>query len=248
MTDPIHSNLHAKLALLRNDFGAIAKGGVNRGVGDGYKFVEATAVGRLFVEKASKLGLTMVPVSQDIVDIRPTSSGKMTTFTIRGVWRITDVDTGEYIEVVSFGQGADNADKALPKAQTNCMKYAILMLLQAAGDDPEADGNTDRIETPATAARAATAARRAATTVTSEPDPVPADDGARASQTQRVAIRQKARGLGFTDPSLKAFAIEVIGKDSSLNWTPADAAKLDDELDNSVRVTAFLDGAVPVTA
>jgi hypothetical protein len=95
---------------------------------------------------ASELGLTMIPVGMDIADIRPSSSGKQMVYTVATMWRITDVETGDYIDVPAMGQGADNADKALPKAQTNAMKYAILLVLQAAGDDPENDPRTDDIE------------------------------------------------------------------------------------------------------
>lgn len=140
------SGLHAKLADLRANFGFIGKTGENKGVGGGYKFVEATEISRRFVAEASKRNLTMVPVDMRLEEPRPSSSGKQTVYTLASMWRITDADSGEYIEVPAYGQGADQADKALPKAQTNAMKYAILLLLQAAGDDPENDPRTDNIE------------------------------------------------------------------------------------------------------
>lgn len=138
--------LHAKLALLRRDFGFIGKTGTNTGVGGGYQFVEATHVSRRFVERASELNLTMLPTMMDVTDIRASVSGKQFVYTVMSQWKITDADTGESEYVFSFGQGADNGDKALPKAQTNAMKYAILLVLQAAGDDPENDPRTDEIE------------------------------------------------------------------------------------------------------
>jgi hypothetical protein len=138
--------LHGKLAWLRSNFGFVAKTGRNTGVGGGYSFVEATSIGKRFVEMCGEIGLTMLPVSMAVQDPIPTASGKQLVWTVSSVWRITDVESGDYIEIPSFGQGADNADKALPKAQTNCMKYAILLVLQAAGDDPENDPRTDNIE------------------------------------------------------------------------------------------------------
>lgn len=138
--------LHAKLADLRANFGFIGKTGTNKGVGGGYQFVEAKEVARRFVEMASARGLTMVPVLMHLEEPRPSASGKQIVDTLMIVWRVTDAETGEYIDVPSYGQGADQADKALPKAQTNAMKYAILLLLQAAGDDPENDPRTDQIE------------------------------------------------------------------------------------------------------
>lgn len=133
-------NLHAKLAEIRGDLnGQIRKTGEHTQGGPQYKFVEALEVGRQFVEKASALGITMLPEAAWVVNVRPTASGKQTVISIKVDWRVTDSESGETLVVTSFGEGADNSDKALPKAQTNAMKYAILMLLQAAGDDPEKD-------------------------------------------------------------------------------------------------------------
>lgn len=140
------SGLHAKLADLRANFGFIGKTGTNKGVGGGYGFVEAHEVARRFVEMASERSLTMIPVAMHLEEPRPSASGKQIVDTLSVTWRVTDAESSEYIDVPSYGQGADQADKSLPKAQTNAMKYAILLLLQAAGDDPENDPRTDQIE------------------------------------------------------------------------------------------------------
>ena len=144
MDEPV--GLHAKLADLRANFGFIGKTGTNTGVGGGYKFVEAVEISRRFVQMASERGLTMLPVAASVGEPLPSASGKQMVWTVSMTWRVTDATTGEFFDVPSFGQGADAADKALPKAQTNAMKYAILLLLQAAGDDPENDPRTDQIE------------------------------------------------------------------------------------------------------
>jgi hypothetical protein len=165
------SPLHVKLALIRTAFGSIQKTGENKGTGDGYKFVEASHISERFLALCGEHGVTMLPIDQEIVDIRPTVSGRQVVFTVKGTWRVTDAVSGEFIDVVSFGQGSDNSDKALPKAQTNCMKYGILLVLQRAGDDPEKDEQNDRIEAEdrASAAQARTAARRGR-----QPAPAPA--------------------------------------------------------------------------
>ena len=141
------SSLHGKLARIRAEFGFIGKTGTNTGVGGGYKFVEAVNVGRRFVELASQYNITMLPTESLIIgEPIPTPSGKQAVWTVNMSWQITDADTGESINISSYGQGADSGDKALPKAQTNAMKYAILLVLQAAGDDPENDPRTDALE------------------------------------------------------------------------------------------------------
>lgn len=140
-------SLASKLVEIRTAFGPIEKTGTNKGVGEGYKFVEASHIASRFLELCGQYGVVMTCRQSDIRDIRSTPSGKQTVFTLWTAWHITSAtDPGEVIIVESFGQGADNGDKALPKAQTNAMKYAILLLLQRAGDDPEADGKTDQIE------------------------------------------------------------------------------------------------------
>jgi len=138
-------SLHAKLSELRKELaGTVKKGAKNERLN--YSFVEAKTLGRDFVIAASAKGLTMLPVAQEIVDIRLSASEKQTVMSVKTTWEITDSETDASILVEAFGQGADQGDKALPKAQTNAMKYAILLVLQAAGDDPEADARTDDLE------------------------------------------------------------------------------------------------------
>lgn len=164
MTQP---NLHQKLATIRGSFGHIEKTGQNSGVGGGYKFVEAQVVARKFVEAASAVNVTMLPVGGRVIDHYKSISEKQHVIDLEMTWRITDGDSGECVDVVSYGQGADNSDKALPKAQTNAMKYAILLLLQVAGDDPEKDAKSnDTADSPAARRRARTSGVQVGETVT----------------------------------------------------------------------------------
>lgn len=197
--------LHVKLARLRAEFGFIGKTGTNTGVGGGYQFVEAVHVASRFVEKASALNLTMLPIYMQLLDSNPSASGKQLVYNVATIWRITDADSGEFIDVHSMGQGADSGDKALPKAQTNAMKYAILLVLQAAGDDPENDPNTDRIEnTPSGPG------------VTVGPSNVPGvRQGGRQSGATEAQVSQIKRLAGKLDLTPDAFCIlidQAIGK------------------------------------
>ena len=105
----VGSLLHSKLAKIRAEFGFIGKTGTNTGVGGGYQFVEAVHVSRRFVELASRLHLTMLPIYMQVTDMRPTVSGRQFVVTLSSIWRITDADTGEYIDVHGFGQGEANS-------------------------------------------------------------------------------------------------------------------------------------------
>jgi len=53
-------------------------------------------------------------------------------------WQITDGETGEFVNFQSVGSGSDSTDKAVYKAMTGALKYALLLgFLIPTGDDPE---------------------------------------------------------------------------------------------------------------
>ena len=64
---------------------------------------------------------------------------------VLAVVEFTDVETGQSRYVDSIGTGQDYGDKAMAKAITSAVKYALLKgLCLPTGDDPEADEETDR--------------------------------------------------------------------------------------------------------
>lgn len=57
---------------------------------------------------------------------------------------LTDISTGETMQLTAFGSGQDTGDKAVMKAQTAALKYCYMMSLNiSTGDDPEADVSGD---------------------------------------------------------------------------------------------------------
>jgi hypothetical protein len=53
--------------------------------------------------------------------------------------------TYDSLVVASIGEGRDSGDKAVPKALTNALKYALTQpLMMRVGDDPEADSEHDK--------------------------------------------------------------------------------------------------------
>ena len=56
----------------------------------------------------------------------PLIGGTMTTVDLVVTWTLTDGESGETIEIQSFGAGADGGDKYSGKASTSAMKYALL--------------------------------------------------------------------------------------------------------------------------
>lgn len=147
-----YKSLHAKLAEVYKHVGRLVKTGQAPSSMGGFKFVEAANVAESVRELLSDRNITFMPTGIEMIGSyeRQTRSGNtMQIETYRVTWTFVDGDTGERHEVVSIGSGADSTDKAAPKAQTNAMKYALLMaFLIPTGDDPERvdayeDGNGD---------------------------------------------------------------------------------------------------------
>jgi hypothetical protein len=230
-------SLHHKLAEIRREIGPIAKTGEHTQGGPRYKFVEAVEVARRFVEMASEKNITMLPVGMEVLDIRPSITGKQHVVTLGVSWRITDADSGESIDVYGIGQGADNSDKAAPKAQTNAMKYAILLVLQAAGDDPERDDEDDEDERPRR--RRSTRAPRSAPRGT-EAEVEQDEHVEMASDAFKRKVRAKQREVGMSDDDMKAFAEFFTGKTTSKDWSQSDAEKILAKLDNPAAIAAFV--------
>jgi hypothetical protein len=145
-------SLHKKLAQVMYEAERIPKNGRAPAAMGGFPFVQvgdaADAIRKALAEKS----VSMIPTAIEVVGEteHPTSSGKlMTTLTVRTTWTLTDGDSGETTVIQSLGSGADMGDKAAPKAQSNAMKYALLMgFLLSTGDDPEQTDTSDRQSRP----------------------------------------------------------------------------------------------------
>lgn len=141
-------SLHRKLAKVMGEAERIPKNGVAPPQMGSFRFVQvgdaADAIRKALAEQA----VSMIPTAIEVVgeSEHETSNHKiMTTLTVRTTWTLTDGESGESITIQSLGSGADTGDKAAPKAQSNAMKYALLMgFLLSTGDDPEQADTSDR--------------------------------------------------------------------------------------------------------
>lgn len=87
----------------------------------------------------------------DSVEITSKSGTKGERVTVLVSVQFHDIETGVFVAVKSIGSGFDYGDKAVAKAITSAVKYALLKgLCLPTGDDPEGDEETDR--NPATTA------------------------------------------------------------------------------------------------
>lgn len=66
-------------------------------------------------------------------------------FRIETTYRFVNLDNpGDYVDIVSYGDGIDSADKAPGKAMTYSDKYALLKAYKIqTGDDPDKDASPD---------------------------------------------------------------------------------------------------------
>jgi len=167
-------SLHRKLAQVMYEADRIPKNGTAPQAMGGFKFVQVGDAADVIRKALAEVGVSMLPSGIELVSEseNPTSSGKMmTTMTVRTTWTLTDGDSGETAIIQSMGSGGDMGDKAIPKAQTNAMKYALLMgFLLSTGDDPELSDTSDRRARPASTAAALATVQEAAKPVAATSD------------------------------------------------------------------------------
>ena len=121
-----------------------------------YKAVSDTQV-TLAVKKAEKeAGIVSIPVKQELVSSevvkRVDKEKELLTYVdnIKLTLMIIDLESGESIEVESFGKGIDSGDKGFGKASTYARKYALLNAYKiVSGEDPDAD-KSETIAVPKT--------------------------------------------------------------------------------------------------
>jgi hypothetical protein len=143
MEEPMKS-IHSKLSAILKAVGYIEKTGTN--ASQGYKYVQAAAVADKIRNEFAERGLTMIPENIEVTESGLTPSGKQALITLRITWKISDSESGESVTFQSVGSGSDSTDKAVYKAMTGALKYALLLgFLIPTGDDPEADTATDRV-------------------------------------------------------------------------------------------------------
>jgi ERF superfamily len=147
-------SLHRKLAQIMYEADRIPKNGHAPQAMGGFAFVQVGDAADYIRKALGEHVITMMPTAVRVINQadRPTKAGgSMTTVDLVTDWTLTDGESGESIVIQSFGAGADAGDKYSGKAQTNAMKYALLMgFLLSTGDDPEmadASGTAQRTHT-----------------------------------------------------------------------------------------------------
>lgn len=134
---PKHKSVEAaKLAVMR-DIAFVAKV-----PNDDNSYTYASEAGLIDAlrEPLIRHGLTMTPRRTELLQSfgYRTSEGPMRHVRIRVTYRLSHPDSGTHEDIQILGEAADRGDKAIAKAQTLAMKYALRQpFLIKTGDDPD---------------------------------------------------------------------------------------------------------------
>ena len=112
-----------------------------------YKAVSDTQVTLAVKRAEEKHGINSVPVKQELVSsevLKKLNKDGSESFVfvdnVKLTLRIFDLESGESIEIESFGKGIDSGDKGFGKASTYARKYALLNAYKiTTGEDPDAN-------------------------------------------------------------------------------------------------------------
>lgn len=82
-------------------------------------------------------------LSRTATPVTTKKGGQEQIITLEVEYSLFDADTGESTKFVGYGDGQDAGDKAVYKAKTGALKYALTSLfLIPTGDDPETEGQS----------------------------------------------------------------------------------------------------------
>lgn len=252
-TSTTGSSLHRKIAEIVAEISGINKTGTAPDVMGGYAFVEGSRVLTVIREALTKRNLTMLLVGLHGDRFESVSNGKPNvTADLFGTWRITDADTGESVEVCSFGAGKDSGDKYSGKAMASMTKYAVLtaFLLPTGADvesyvDPDVAADPPQDVKPrATRTRKATPEAVAAMTTQIAPGLPPKPEFALATDAKKALAWARSHEIGLTEQQFKALCRFRTKKDHSADWTSTDVDDIVAFL-NSPAVEMFKNATFP---
>jgi len=215
----IHERMAAVFADLRN----LPKSGYNKFFA--YAYVTESDMSAAIRPLFAREGLYLLATDEDVTLVEPGHVLLKTRYVVRSV-------TGEQVEFVGYGEGRDVSskgvvgDKALYKAKTGALKYALMKSFMVdTGDDPERftdaaveprNGGQSQSAPRAASARS-TATKASAPARSAEAEfPPEADDSAvldalSTKVVQRIAIQAKR----------VASVLEFEGWDKASAWTGA---------------------------
>jgi len=138
------ASLAGKLVNIMGACSHVQKKGVN--TFHKYSYVMASDVMEALNKACVDQGVACIPrfTKTDEAAKTQRSGQPATIVTVTAEVYLIDSTTGASLVVKALGTGEDAGDKAVAKAQTMAIKYALMSLcLISSGDDPEGDSTTD---------------------------------------------------------------------------------------------------------
>jgi hypothetical protein len=130
------------LNLAMQDVGLVSKDSVNSH--HKYKFTSEAEIISAIRQPFMAHGLVLAPSNVEVLKLA--ESGKLYRYDLLVTYKCLHT-SGESLDIVVAASGADSQDKALPKAMTMALKYALIQLmLVARGVDPDQDGDLNAAE------------------------------------------------------------------------------------------------------
>jgi hypothetical protein len=206
-----------KLCEVMGAVGYIQKTGYNKQ--QGYKYAQETdVVEKVRAELAQRKVFLMNSVENtSFRTIRTAKGNELTVATLTVKYTFIDGESGEKLEFSGVGEGMDSGDKAVYKAQTGALKYALMKtFLIPTGDDPERDHD----EEP----------QRQERNPQPQPQPTQKPQGL-ATVKQKKAIYAKAKAKGLIDEQIKKLVRYHLQRDTN-NMTVKEASEIIELIDS----------------
>lgn len=140
-TTPAAPAIYTALSAVMADMDAVGKDGWN--ADQKFKFRAVDDVMNAAHKALTNHGVIITPrVTSRMTETRQTKSGSgMNVVSLEVAFRFYATD-GSYVESITWGEGADTADKATNKAMAQALKYALLQTLMVpTADMPEGDAD-----------------------------------------------------------------------------------------------------------
>jgi hypothetical protein len=142
----VSPKLAAKLLRVMSSLGWIEKGGSN--TAQNYKYVQADDVAAEVRKVLAEHGVALAASVLSVKD-REVETGRGTKMHVSQVlvgWTFIDTESGASFTSVIPGEAMDAGDKAIYKAMTGSLKYAMKMnFLIPTGEDPEEAGAHEEV-------------------------------------------------------------------------------------------------------
>lgn len=195
-----------KIREVAASLGRIKKGGRNKA--QDYEYVQEADVTDAVRTKALEKGLLIESEPEEIKlrEIPRQNGGVMTIARVRMWFRLTDLDTGTYLDRWYIGEGSDTLDKAIYKGMTGARKYFLLhVFMLASGDDPEKGGGKED------------GGGKAPKNLKDKPPPTPpgGDPNVRITKTMRDRLVEIAKAAGHTPDQVRTFLWDKYSLESS---------------------------------